>query len=82
MLFVQIKFEENQRHIFERLLEIKEEISDKLDYMAEFDIVNRKIGTYIYFTNNNREMLIKRIARITDKYIKLFSNYTYANNSK
>jgi hypothetical protein len=79
MLFVQIKFEENQRHIFQNLLEIKEKINDKLDYLAEFDVVNRKIGTYIYFTNNNREMLIKRIARIVDKYIRYFSQYTFPN---
>lgn len=80
ILFVEIRFDVNQNSLFESLLEKEEEINDKLDYIAEIDTVNRKIGTYIYFTNNkNREMLIKRIARITDKYIRYFTQYTFPN---
>lgn len=79
VLFVEIRFDANQKSLFETLLAKEEEINDKLDYMAEIDTVNRRIGTYIYFANKNREMLIKRIARITDKYIRYFTQYTFPN---
>jgi hypothetical protein len=52
---------------------------DKLDYAAEFDSEDRKIGTYLYFNNNKKKILIKQIARITHKYIQFFSRYTYPN---
>ena len=47
-----------------------------------FDIENRKIGTYLYFSHNKRNILIKQIARMTHKYIQLFSKYTFPNEIK
>lgn len=81
-LYLEIRFEENQKQIFESLLEREEEICDELDYMAEFDIENRKIGTYLYCSHNKRNTLIKQIARMTHKYIQLFSKYTFPNEIK
>ncbi len=81
MLFVELRFGEIAKDIFNELLKKEEEINDILDFMIEFDAVNHKIGTHIYFANKNRELLIKRIARITDKYIKYFSQYTFSNTT-
>lgn len=81
MLFVELRFGEIAKDIFNELLKKEEEINDILDFMIEFDAVNHKIGTHIYFANKNREVLIKRIARITDKYIKYFSQYTFSNTT-
>lgn len=82
MLYVEIKFGEKRKNVFELLLQEKEKVYDKLDYTAEFDVENMKIGTYIYFSNNKREMLIKQITRVVDKYIRFFSDYTFPNRIK
>lgn len=79
-LYVEIKFGEKQKDIFKTLLEKEEEICDELDYLAEFDAENRKIGTYLYYKNDKRKMLIKQVARIVDKYIKYFSPYLFPNS--
>jgi hypothetical protein len=82
MLFVEIRFGELVKDIFYELVKKEEEINDRLDYMAEFDVANRRIGTYIYFfSNKNKEVLIKRMARITDKYIRYFTQYTFSNTT-
>jgi len=82
LLYVEIRFGEKQKNLFETLKEKEEEICDKLDYVAEFDTENRKIGTYLYFNNNKKNILIKQIARVTHKYIQLFSRFTYPNEIK
>lgn len=79
MLYVEIKFGEKRKDIFELLLQDKEKVYDRLDYMAEFDVENRKIGTYIYYSSNKREMLTKQISRVADKYIRFFCEYTFPN---
>lgn len=79
LLYVEIRFGEKQKNIFETIMEREEEICDELDYMAEFNVENRKIGTYLYFSHNKRNILIKQIARMTHKYIQLFSKYTFLN---
>ena len=81
MLFVELRFGEIAKDIFYELVKREEEINDRLDYMAEFDVVNRRIGTYIYFAKN-REILIKRIVRVVDKYIKYFTQYTFPSGTK
>jgi hypothetical protein len=81
MLFVELRFSELTKEIFYELAKSEEKINDKLDYMAEFDVVNLKLGTYIYFTNNNREMLIKRLVRTADKYIRCLTQYTFQNGT-
>lgn len=78
-LFVSLNFGELRKEMFTELLEKKEEINDKLDYLSEFDLENRRIVTYLYFDNGKKEMVIKQIVRITDKYIRFFSQYTYNN---
>lgn len=79
-LYVEIRFGDNYKKLFEIFLEKQEEICDKLDYLTEFDVQNRKIGTYLYFRNDKRNMLIYQIVRVTDKYIKYFSKYLFLNN--
>lgn len=79
LLYVEIRFGEKKKNLYESLREKEEEILDKLDYAAEFDSEDRKIGTYLYFNNNKKKILIKQIARITHKYIQFFSRYTYPN---
>lgn len=76
-LYVEIRFGEKQKQLFESFMKREDEVCDVLDYMAEFDTENRKIGTYLHFNNNKRKMLIRQIARITHKYIQFFSQYTY-----
>lgn len=75
-LYVEIRFQNSAKEIFNRLLEIRDTICDKFDYFTEFDCQNSKIGTYIYYRQRNRELLIKQIVRITDKYIRYFTQYT------
>ncbi len=78
-LYVEIKFGLKQSEIFNFFLANKEDICDQLDYMAEFDVENMKIGTYVYLRSNKKKLQIKQIARIANRYIKLFSPYLYPN---
>lgn len=80
-LYVEIRFGRMGKEIFETLLKKKEEVNDELDYLAQFDTEERRVGTYIYFANNKREILIKRLARITNKYIRCFTKYTFPNRT-
>lgn len=77
--YVEIKFGAKQSEIFGLFLANKENICDQLDYIAEYDVENMKIGTYLYLRNTKKKIQIKQIARIADKYIKLFSPYLYPN---
>lgn len=81
-LFVELRFSEHTEEIFQKLIENEAEINDKLDFLAEFDTENLKIGTYLYFSNNKKEIIIKRIARVIDKYIRVFTPYTFPNKAE
>lgn len=78
-LYVELRFGLKQSEVFDRLLVDEEYICNQLDYLAEFDVQNMKIGTYLYLRSNKRKLQIKQIARISDRYIKLFSPYLYPN---
>lgn len=80
-IFIELRFGELTKEIFNELLKKEEEANDKLDYVSEFDVENRKIGTYLYFNNAKKEKLIKQIARITNKYIRYFAQYTFPNGT-
>lgn len=80
MIYVELKFGPNRQRNFNELWQIKDEICDKIDYLTEFDIEKQKIGTYICFNNKKKDMLIKQIARVVDKYIRFFSQYTFPNS--
>lgn len=81
-LYVEIRFRLKQSEIFDLILANKEHICDQLDYMAEFDAENMKIGTYLYLRSTKKNLQIKQTARIADKYIKLFSPYLYPHNNE
>lgn len=78
-LYVEIRFGLRHSELFELLLDNKEYICKQLDYLSEYDVENTKIGTYIYLRSDKIKLQIKQIARITDRYLKLFSPYLYPN---
>lgn len=75
-LYVNLKFCESQNELYEMLLNKKDEINSEFDYMTEFNIDERKISTFIYF-DKKRDLRIKQLVRIVNKYIRYFSPYLY-----
>lgn len=75
-LFIDLKFGESQNELFEILLQQENEVNSKFDYMTEFNIDERRISTSLYF-DKKRELRIRQLVRIVDKYIKYFSPYIY-----
>ena len=73
LCFTQVKSKE----IFYKLLNRREEIENKMDYLiGKWDINKNKITTYINpISNNGRDTTIKMFSRIIKRYVYTFSYY-------
>jgi len=77
VLFIELKFCEANQKLFADILLDKEGILDKFDYMVEFNVEERKVGSYFYF-GRNKELKLKQLVRMVKKFVDYFSAYFYS----
>ncbi len=74
-LFVHLRFNDNVNEMFETLLKSKDKIDSDFDFLTEWEVNFRKIVTYLYWDKKKQDVIIKRLVRITAKYIRYFLDF-------
>lgn len=67
----------NSKKIFYRLLNKREEIENKMDYLiTDWNLSKNKISTYVnHFSNKSKDSTIKMLSRIIKRYVYTFTYY-------
>ena len=74
-VFVELKFHENTKDIFNALLLEKQEIDEKFDYLIDWDMRWYRIYSIYPYCRSNEKRIIKRQVRILDKLVKFFADF-------
>lgn len=73
-VYVELKFNENTKEIFDLLYERKDEVDNYFDYLIDWDCEYYKIYSS-HFYCGNLERVIKRQVRILDRLVQYFTRF-------